>query len=376
MGPVSAVDATRGLAYGWVEAGHDVVERPMSDGAAELVESVRHARGGELVPVVVRAGVWDPDEQVPAALLHVPGRAGGTAYVETSAVLGWDEVGTRTAARLVREGTTEPVADLLVAAVETGAARVVVGLGESAVHDGGIGLLQRLGVLLGEAGGLAAVEELRHRLRHVQIDVAAATDRPLLGLHGAGAALAQLPGVGPAVAQEAERRVGALVDQVGSRPGPDGGPAPSLASRPRPVVRPTRDPGTGAGGGSAYVLAMLGGRILPGAEVVAAETALPELAGGVDLVVTGCTTLDGTAMHTGVVAAAGQAAMAYGVPVVAVGEQVQVSRRDGARVGVSATYPIRDAPTRGLGGQPGPPPGDPWDDIVRRGERIRRTWAL
>ncbi|UFU01649.1 glycerate kinase [Ruania suaedae] len=382
IGPaLSAVEATRALAGAWVAAGHEVLERPMSDGDEELVESVRSARGGELVPVLVRPvdiPGGDPG-RVPAALLHVPGRSGGTAFAETSVALGGGSVGSD-AGVLLRTGTTAPVADLVMAALQTGASRIVIGLGPTAVHDGGLGFLRRLAELLGFDDALASLPRLRERLGDVQLDVAAATDLPLLGLHGAGAALSSRPGISPAQAQEAERAVGEIAERILAAADEGGGPAGAgsglqLRSRPRPVVRPTRDQGTGAGGGSAFALAVLGARLLPGAEVVAAETGVVELSGEVDLVLTGCTTLDGTAMHTGVVAAVGRAAMAHGVPVVAVGQDVQVSRRDGARVGVSATYPVRDPRTPGLAHQDPPAAADPWDDMVRRAERIRRTWA-
>ncbi|UFU04841.1 glycerate kinase [Ruania halotolerans] len=388
IGPLAAADVARALAQSWREHGHRVVERPMSDGGAGMVEAIRAARGGDLLPVPVSPAGSAPDgELVPVELLHVRGRGGGTAYVDGAFVLGAG-AGADGPGRLLRTGTTAPVADLLLAALATGASRVVLGLGQVAVHDGGRGLLERLTQRWGLAADVSSppLAALRDRLAGVQVDLASATDLPLLGLTGAGAALAHLPGITPAAAQDAERTVGeycaALVRSGAADTTPSAEPdrTPGLGvltpqyRAPRAEIRPSRDYGTGAGGGAAYALALLGARILPGADVVAAEIGLTDIVATADLVVTGTTTLDGSAMHESVVATVGRAAMAVGLPVVALGAQVQTSRRDGARIGVSATYPVVDAPIASPHRGPASE-ADPWTAMVRRGERIRRTWA-
>ncbi|SEE01965.1 glycerate kinase [Ruania alba] len=387
IAPLAAGEVARALAQSWREHGHTVLERPMSDGSAGMVEVIRAVRGGDLLPVpVVPAGAGSGDRPVPVELLHVPGRSGGTAYVDGSLVLG---AGTDDHERLLATGTTAPVADLLLAALGTGASRVILGLDQAAVHDGGRGLLDRLTERWGLAGDGSSTpwSALRARLAGVHLVVAVATDLPLLGLTGAGAALARWPGITAAAAQDAERVVGEYtagllqtaeaadaVAEAGHRTDPGlGGLVPTVRA-PHTVVRPSRDYGTGAGGGAASALAMLGARLLPGADVVAAEIELAAAVESADLVVTGTTTLDGSAMHESVVATVGRAAMAVGLPVVAVGAEVQTSRRDGARVGVSATYPVVDAPTtRSRTSQT--VESDPWTALVRRGERIRRTWT-
>src|SRR5699024_12024239 len=112
-------------------------------------------------------------------------------------------------------GSTAGLARVLLAAIGTGASRVVVGLGPTAVHDGGRGLLS---ALAGELGCSAepspeSLTRLRQAIGAVRVDVAAGTDLPLLGLHGAGAELARYPGLDATTAQRAENVVGEHVAQ-------------------------------------------------------------------------------------------------------------------------------------------------------------------
>src|SRR5690625_7879456 len=119
------------MAAPWEQAGHHATLRPMSDGGSGLVEAVHSTRGGELVPVNVPGTLG---QEVPAAVLHVPGRCGGTAYLEPAAVVAPScshqatDVGTA--------GSSAGVADPGRAAVQTGAGRNAHGLGASPTHEG------------------------------------------------------------------------------------------------------------------------------------------------------------------------------------------------------------------------------------------------
>ncbi|WP_211489783.1 glycerate kinase, partial [Georgenia thermotolerans] len=124
-GALTAVAAARALARGWAEGAPDVdlAEAPMSDGAAGLLDVVAAARGGTLVPATVPGPLGEP---VPAAVLHVPGAGGGTAYVEADQVLGRHLVAEPDRRAAATAGTSAGLGELLAAAVRTGAGRVVV----------------------------------------------------------------------------------------------------------------------------------------------------------------------------------------------------------------------------------------------------------
>jgi glycerate kinase len=446
-GPLSSPVATAALAHGWTERGHEVVSVPMSDGGAGLVEAVQAARGGDLVALTLPGAGGGAAR--PATVLHVTGRSGGTAYAEVSVAL--DGVGAAAdPLTLARAGSSAAAADLLVGALGTGARRVVLGVGAVAVHDGGAGFLGRLTELLGEPGagpargagpgiageptvaggppgtaggagsretargpvGAAAttpgtalgawVPALRHVLAGTEIIVAAATDFPLLGLHGAGASLSERPGIDAAHAQEIERDVAAFAADleeavaravaVRAADGPDlGGAAGSdllagarrhaghrHAERPTPARRATY---SGAGGGLAFALALLGARVLAGSDVVATEVGLDDRLAGADLVVTGTAVLDGNALHEGVPAAVGNRAMTHGLPVVAIAHEVHVNRRELARVGISAAYPVLDTPLSPSAGSGSTDPAeglgrtDQLSALRARGDRVARSWG-
>jgi glycerate 2-kinase len=411
-GTLTAVAAARALARGWREAaGADVVtEVPMSDGAAGLLDVVAAARGGTLVPVTVPGPLG---AEVPAAVLHVPGPGGGTAYVEADQVLGAHLVAPAERSRAATAGTSAGLGELLLAALGTGAGRVVVGVAPGAVHDAGAGLLA---VLAGTAsagegrdgaldgGGLALADlrvdqavlgAARDALGAVDVVLALADDAPLLGLHGAGAILGQDPDVGPATAQDLERALGHATTELEraaaglaprrpkltwaddpARPGATGH-AHGAAAEPARVARRS---GTGAGGGAAFLLRLLGARALAGAELVAHEVDLAGHVARADLVVTGGRVLDAAALTESVPATVGRLAMARGLPVVAVAEEVHTSRREVAQIGISGTYEVMErrrggavAPAGGAAtAHPAPAPAEL---LTARGARIARTWS-
>ncbi|MPV37640.1 glycerate kinase, partial [Georgenia subflava] len=234
-GNLTAVQAAASLADGWHAGAPDdtVTQLPLSDGSGGLLDVVAAARGGELVTVAAPGPLG---ETGPAAVLHVPGTAGGTAYVETGQVIGAHLVRGQDRARAAGTGTSAGVGHLLTAARATGARRIVVGLaGTSAVHDGGTGLLAALAeqagatvpgdVLGGGAAGLGALapadvevlDAVRAWLEDLDVVLAVADDLPLLGLHGAGALLGNDPAVGPVLAQELERALGHATDLLEQR---------------------------------------------------------------------------------------------------------------------------------------------------------------
>ncbi|WP_164737213.1 glycerate kinase [Georgenia sp. SYP-B2076] len=429
-GTLTAVEAAAALGAGWAQAAPDdaVTAVAMSDGSAGLLDVVAAARGGRLVPMTVPGPLGAP---VPAAVLHVPGGGGGTAYVEADQAIGPHLVPEADRRRAAERGTSAGVGHLLAAAVRTGASRVVVGLGAAAVHDAGAGLLSVLAGGAGTAGmpsdagadafpsagpgpagtlgagGLAlagltpadteALAAVRDRLVQVDLLLAVADDAPLLGLHGAGAVLGQDPAVGPAAAQDLERALGHATDLLERRAATLGDPrrgwalraaAPGHEHAPRtpaplaladapgraPATRLARRGGTGAGGGTAFLLQLLGGRVLPGADVVADAVGLRAHVAKADLVVTGGQLLDAPSLTGSVTATVARLAMERGLPVVVVAEEVRASRREAAQAGISATYEVLDRRRDGSSGKLHGA-AHARDRLTVRGARVARTWS-
>ncbi|ACZ21494.1 glycerate kinase [Sanguibacter keddieii DSM 10542] len=325
------------------------------------------------------------DSWVAPGVLLVGGR-GGTAYVDGS-------VGLRAGAGTVGLG------EQLLAALSADPSRVVLGMPGPdqvmVVPDAGWGLLGALGLEGASGRGLAddvAAEVLGGLgaalacLGEVDLVGAAARDLPLLGLHGTSASAGEFGALTAADAQQLERTVGQLAHAVwdsavsGQAPPPTGHPsllAPSQAADT--ATRRLRDvtglPGAGAGAGVGWLVALAGGRLLPGAAVHAEAVALAPRVAESDLVVTTLDHLDASTFHGSGAEQAATAAAAVGVPCVVVAGTSMMSRRESSAAGLSAVYVASEQPDPrgGRGGeQDGDLPEDGLADVLRR---VARSWS-
>ena len=112
--------------------------------------------------------------------------------------------------------TTIGVGELIKAALDAGAERLLIGCGDSGTNDGGAGMAQALGVRLldgdgkelGRGGGeLASLEKIdltnRHpRLEQVQIDVACNWHNLLCGDKGVARVFGSQKGASPEVVEQ------------------------------------------------------------------------------------------------------------------------------------------------------------------------------
>lgn len=373
-GSLTAGEAAVALAEGWARTApsDDIVVAPLGDGGPGFVADLHTARGGELTPVVLREP-GSPGGSAPAALLRLPD---GTVVVEAAHVLG-RRLGSDAAGGAGLEGAmagpSTAAADLLRAALAAGPDRVVLGLGGLACHDAGAGLLHALGAgtaRLG-AGGAALAGLVGADVRGAaglenwpcEVVVAADVEVPLLGLHGASALLA-VPEVagGPALAaddaQGLERGIAHLVHLLGADLGPGRVRAAATAR------------GAGAGGGLAFALALLGAQVRDGADVAAELSGLDGAVAGADLVLTGVGLLDPHALHGTGLAAAARAGLVFGVPVVALAEQVLLGRREASAAGLSGAYPVVES----LDAQDAARQ-DPAGSLRTLAARVARTWS-
>ena len=242
---------------------------------------------------------------------------------------------------------------LLRDAIARGAKRVYLGLGGSATNDGGTGLASALGARFLDAdgkplppGGLALsrlaridLAPLRDALRGVEVVAACDVTNPLCGKSGASAVYGPqkcAPGADTKVlvaalddalahfadivtrtesAENAEREARAAKPRNPT----DARPADRATARP-PVLAKSRAgagaAGAGAAGGAGFgVLAFLGGRLVPGAEWIAAATGLAERIARADWAVTGEGRLDAQTLQGKAPAAVAKLAAAADVPV-------------------------------------------------------------
>jgi glycerate 2-kinase len=332
-GTLSAVQAAEAMSTGWgrVAPGDEVVARPLSDGGPGFVDVLASVLGGQVVEVTVP----DPlGRTVPARFL----RAGDTAYVESAQAAGLHLLSG--AERDPTRTTSYGVGVLLVAAVETGARRVVVGLGGSGTNDAGAGMLAALGVAPLDGGGaalphgggaLVALDRMEGvpRLRGVDLVMASDVDNPLVGPHGASAVFGPQKGATP---EDVALLDAALIRwaQVAERDIP-GAPA-GLAALP----------GGGAAGGLGAAMLALGARRESGIELVRRLVGLDAVVDEVDLVLTGEGSFDGQSLRGKVVCGVAAAAARRHLPCLVLAGQVRVEREEMSAAGVTAAYSVAD----------------------------------
>ncbi|MBD5788028.1 glycerate kinase [Cellulosimicrobium terreum] len=240
--------------------------------------------------------------------------------------------------------------------------RVVLATGGARSHDAGQGLIRALAGATGPRPAADALAAARSALGGVHLVAAVATDAPLLGLHGASAALAA-HGTGDVVAQDLERALGAFAHDVASAVAtleglPTGG---GLAGRDLLGTSSSRRlaqlPGAGSGGGTGFAVAALGGRLVPALRLLADDVGLDARISACDLVVVVTDELGPHELGEGTVREVARRAAAFAVPVVVVGRSVAAGRREQAAAGISGAYAWGATPPRALV------------------ERVARTWS-
>lgn len=302
-GTATATDAARAIARGWrtVAPADDLVATPMADGGEGTLDAFATAvPGAERVPLTVQG---PGDRPTDAAWLRLPD---GTAVVElalTSGITLLDPLRPLDAHTL---GFGQAIA----AALDEGAARLLLAIGGSASTDGGVGALAALGgvfldaqrrpVRLGARGlGTLARVDLSG-LRALPAGgalILSDVTNPLLGPTGAAAVFGPQKGATPAMVVAMDENLARLARAI---PGGD-----ALAATP----------GAGAAGGTGFGLLAWGATMAGGAGAVADAIGLGDALAGADLVITGEGRFDGQSAAGKVPSEVAARAAAAGVPV-------------------------------------------------------------
>lgn len=335
-GTLSAGQAAEAIAAGWREsAPADVLTLlPLSDGGPGFLHTLAAAVDGRYVDCRVSGPLGQP---VAASVLVAGAATGGrTAYVEVAQACGLQLVDQ--ADRDPLRATTYGVGQLLLAAAETGARTIVVGLGGSATTDAGGGMFAAVGLDLldgtGSAlpyggGSLLALDRIAGaaHLRGVQLVAASDVDNPLVGPHGAAAVFGPQKGADDATVARLEAGLRRWAE---------------VAQRDLPGVPAglAQLPGGGAAGGLGAALLALGGRRESGLGLVSRVVGLDRALDEADLVLTGEGHFDGQSLRGKVPGGVAAAAAERAVPCVVLAGQVSVGRREQSAAGVEASYSV------------------------------------
>jgi glycerate 2-kinase len=315
LGALQVATALRdGLRQVLPETQFDLI--PMADGGEGTVDALIAATGGTLETRQVSGPLGDRTTARFGLF-----EAGRKAIIELAAASGLGLL-----PRSLRNPmltSTFGTGELIRVALDSGARTLIIGLGGSATLDGGVGLLQALGLRLWDGAGneiegpmtggrLDQVQRidiagLDSRLRECQIIAACDVDNPLCGEHGAAAVF------GP--------QKGATAPQIAAIDCSLGDFYRLAASLGLPVVDDLSGAGA-AGGAGAALAAFLGARIQPGVDVLIEATSFAERLAGAHCVITGEGRLDRQTLHGKAPAGVARVARAARVPVIAVGGSV------------------------------------------------------
>ncbi|WP_043621394.1 glycerate kinase [Ensifer sp. ZNC0028] len=289
----------------------EVLKVPMVDGGEGFTKALVAITGGSLHELDVTGPLGEP---VASHFGFLGGQSERTAVIEMAAAAGL---------RLVPRDRRNPcittsygVGELIRAALDAGARRILLGCGDSGINDGGAGMAAALGVKLLDsegnplAPGGAALASLASidmsgrdaRLAEVRIDAAVNWHNVLLGERGVARVFGPQKGATP---EQVELLAAAMETYAAAIQATTG-------------IAVGDAPGAGASGGlGAAVMGLLGGALHPRYDIVMRYLDLDSMIGRADLVITAEGSLDGQTPFGKVPAEVGHRAKDAGRPVIA-----------------------------------------------------------
>lgn len=309
----------------------ETVSLPIADGGEGTVDCFLAALGGTKIGEIVQ----DPlGRGIEAFYGILPD--GKTAVIEVAAASGLPLV----------EGEENPLltstygtGQLIMAALDRGCDKLIIGLGGSATTDGGVGMAAAWGIrfldeegepipLSGQGLGLLSRIDMSgkdKRLDQCQILVASDVDNPLYGAQGAAHVFARQKGADLAMVhrldQNLRRYSRVLAEQLGA----------DFSAHP----------GAGAAGGlGTAFLAFSPAQIKSGISVILEQVRFEQSVEDADLIITGEGKLDGQTLHGKVPFGVARRARKKGIPVIAIVGDVGAGAEKMYDHGIDAIFSI------------------------------------
>ena len=338
-GSLSASAAAAALARGVRRAasGAEVVEVPMADGGEGTVDALVNADGGQKLRARVTGPLGAPIDAEFGRLTD-----GVTYVIEMATASGLALLSAEN--RDPAGATTRGTGELLAAALDAGARRVIMGIGGSATNDGGAGMAQALGYRLLDlhgneigpgGGGLEQLERIEPRGRDLRLDaieilVACDVDNPLCGPRGASFVYGPQKGATPEVAGRLDRALARFAEIVQRDLG----------------IAVAELPGAGAAGGlGGGLVAFAGAKLRPGAPLLIETVRLADRLRGADLCLTGEGLLDGSSTHGKTAVAVARLARGLAVPTFVLAGSIGAGAERVLDEGVDAYFSLCPGPT-------------------------------
>lgn len=325
---------TSGLAEVWPDA--ELIKCPMADGGEGTIEALLDACQGQWMSAQVSGPLGDRLEAHWGWLAQ-----SRTAIIEMAMASGLQllTLTQRDACLTSTAGTGQ----LISAALDAGAQRVILAIGGSATNDGGSGMISALGARFLDrddrplpGGGLALADLARidlsgldPRLAGVRVEIAADVDNPLCGPNGASHIFGPQKGASPDQVLALDAALAHFADHSARTLGHD-----------------LRDsPGSGAAGGMGFAAkAYLNASFRAGVEVVADLTGLEQALRGADLVITGEGRFDAQTLRGKTPLGVARVAKRQQVPVIVLAGTLGEGYEQLYQHGISAAFALTSGP--------------------------------
>lgn len=313
----------------------NIISVPVADGGEGTVDAFLYALGGE------KKSVWVSDvfnEQ--KILAHYAMLKDDIAVIEMAACAGLPLVKNRLEPD---KTTTFGVGELIIDAINSGAKKIILGLGGSATNDGGCGMAAALGVkfkdeqdqeFIPTGGTLSQIykidmNNIYSKIKDVEFISMCDVDNPLCGKLGASAVFAP--------------QKGADEDMVKSL---DEGLAHLAKIIKRDLHIEVKDiKGAGAAGGlGAGSIAFLQSKLTKGIDVILDTINFDELVSKADIVFTGEGKFDSQSLHGKVVMGVANRSQKYKTPVIVVTGAIGENIQEAYNKGITAIFSINKEP--------------------------------
>ena len=313
----------------------NIISVPVADGGEGTVDAFLYALGGE------KKSVWVSDafnEQ--KILAYYAMLKDNIAVIEMAACAGLPLVKNRLEPD---KTTTFGVGELIVDAINSGAKKIILGLGGSATNDGGCGMAAALGVkfkdeqdqkFIPTGGTLSKIykidmNNIYPKIKDIEFISMCDVDNPLCGRLGVSAVFAPQKG--------ADEDMVKLLDE---------GLAHLAKIIKRDLHIEVKDiKGAGAAGGlGAGSIAFLQSKLTKGIDVILDTIKFDELVSKADIVFTGEGKFDSQSLHGKVVMGVANRSQKYKTPVIVVTGAIGENIQEAYNKGITAIFSINKEP--------------------------------
>lgn len=313
----------------------NIISVPVADGGEGTVDAFLYALGGE------KKSIWVSDafnEQ--KILAHYAMLKDDIAVIEMATCAGLPLVKNRLEPD---KTTTFGVGELIIDAINSGAKKIILGLGGSATNDGGCGMAAVLGVkfkdeqeqeFIPTGGTLSQIykidmNNIYPKIKDIEFISMCDVDNPLCGRLGASAVFAPQKG--------ADEDMVKLLDE---------GLAHLAKIIKRDLHIEVKDiKGAGAAGGlGAGSIAFLQSKLTKGIDVILDTINFDELVSKADIVFTGEGKFDSQSLHGKVVMGVANRSQKYKTPVIVVTGAIGENIQEAYNKGITAIFSINKEP--------------------------------